>query len=547
VTYRTPFLHSVGCLFAVVAATGTFVSCSNKNEEIKLTENLKTVIESNNANSVTKTGEAAFGLLSPLPFKTYLNSFVSQVRGSSDSQYRYTLMDGFSQSCNNWGEFRSIAEPLKLALGQEGPKTLCLQNKDKNGTLGSPLTISFRKSLIPENGPAYTLTSNPPSITYNKDFSISIDSQEVSHYRAVVKAGDTCGTLENESWKSVGEKIVASPTYDGDWVLCLDVRDKFGNKSRTPHAHVWTLDREGPVMDPLVLPEGDTLPDALSFDVKGNFVQYYKSALVENESECPETTPYSNWVERSQRLSVSLPPQDGTWTLCVLTAKGNNANSIQNSDIQKKPFLLPIKKSSLRATVEILPVPVIKESSGNIRFVKQERLFKMGGANITHYKARTMNYSDNDCSQWDVPDSEPIPVATPLSWTISDEATGTNAIKTLCVWGLRNIDSAWLVQQKATHVRFYNDTNSTTRIPDDPTLPAFTISQAVATCSCHDAYTAADFANNAVRISTTLRTNQPKPMPVGGWRSEEQRRGMLKFLYNLPGYPQDLPQVLQAQ
>jgi len=525
------------------------IGCSVKNEEIKVNGNLKSVspYASKSANALMKNGEAGFGLLSPMPFKTYLNSFVTNVRGAEDSQYRFVLLEGFSVACNGWSDFRKISDPLKLALGQDGPKTLCIQNKEKDGKMGSPVSISFRKNQPPEDGPDYALKNSPPSLTYKQNFSVTLDSQEVAQYRALVKAGDSCGTLETEPWKSVSEPISANANYDGDWVLCLDVRDKFGNKNKTPHAHAWTLDRQNPVMDPLVLPAGDTLPDTLSFAITGNLVDFYQYALLENESECPDTTVYSAWKPKSERLSVPLPPQDGTWTLCALTAKGTAAGSIQPTDMQRKPSQLIIKKSSLAASVEILPVPVIKDASGNVKFAQQERLFKIGGSNVTHYKARTFDYSENDCSQWEIPASDPVPVATPLSWTMSSaESSGSN-IKTLCVWGLRNVDSTWVVQEKPTHVRFYNDTISTTRIPADPTLAPYSISQAVATCSCHDAYTSADFTNNAVRISTTLRTGEPKPMPVGGWKSEDQRRRMLKFLYALPGYPQDLPQVLQQQ
>ncbi|MEY4065751.1 MAG: hypothetical protein RIR26_1959 [Pseudomonadota bacterium] len=547
---RRPLTNQTRKVGTISSVAILMVSCSVKNEEIKLNSDLKPVSSlnaANSANAVMKNGDAAFGLLSPIPFKTYLNSFVTNVRGSEGSEYRFVLMDGFSAACTGWSDFRKISEPLKLAFGQEGPKTLCLQNKEKDGKLANPVIISLRKNQLPENGPEYALKNSPPPLTYKLNYSVTIDSQEVAQYRALVKAGDSCGTLEAEPWKNIGEPITANANYDGDWVLCLDVRDKFGNKNKTPHAHVWTLDTTRPVLDPLILPSGDTLPDTLSFDVTGNKVDFYQSALIAGESDC-SNAPYESWKARSVRLSVPLPPQDGTWTLCMQSAKSGYDTNPNSSDyIQQKPSLLVIKKSSIKATVEILPVPVSKDSAGNIKFAQQERLFKMGGTNVTHYKARTLDYSDNDCSQWDMPESDPVPVATPLSWTMSAENSGNSAIKTLCVWGLRNIGSEWMAQEKPTHIRFYNDTISTTRIPDDPALAPYSISQAVATCSCHDAYTSADFTNNAVRISTTLRTGEPKPMPVGGWRSEDQRRRMLKFLYSLPGYPQDLPQVLQQQ
>jgi len=123
--------------------------------------------------------------------------------------------------------------------------------------------------------------------------------------------------------------------------------------------------------------------------------------------------------------------------------------------------------------------------------------------------------------------------------------SGTD-IKTLCVWGISQAGSSTaVVQNTPTYFRFYNDNNDYSFVYEDNLQP-FSLKEAANTCArCHESYiTTTGFQNNSISISKRLRfQNQPRPMPPSGWSEDEKRKRMMLFLYALPGYPQDLPQI----
>jgi hypothetical protein len=528
---------SVQLLNALLMTIGAMtVSCSAKNEENILSSSNVSPRKKNNSDVVVVSDDP-FGLLSAVPFRTYLNSFVSDVRGPAGSSYRYALMDGDSLECANWSEFRTVSEPLKISFGMDGDKTLCLQGQEKSKTAEVTKSYRLRKSSLEEGGPAYTLTNSPAPLTPRAEANILVEGPEVVQYRAEVRPATSCGTLEAVPWQNIDTPLVVKLRYDGDWLLCLDVRDKFGSKNKTAHVHRWTRDTIRPVMDTPVLPEGIFLNDKLELQISGNGVEHYTAVLVDGEADCANAN-YPAYVPVNQPLNLIFP-RDGKYTLCALTGKGTPESA--DFLIQQRPFRHVFERVSLIANVKINPVPVRRNTSGTLVFQNQDRSFSVSGSSLTHYKYVASDLSLNDCSQQMPPATAAIPIATPLNWTLRTVTSGVD-IRSLCVWGMIVNDSGTWIQENPTHVRFYNETRSTTRPPETATPAAFQVKEAFRSCSCHSLFNEQDFIRKAVEISQKIRgSSSGQTMPVGGWKSEEQRIGMLKFLYGLSGYPQDLP------
>ncbi len=478
------------------------------------------------ADAVVKEGSAPLGLLSPPPSETSLSSFVSGVDAPSGSSYRYALIHSETGVCENWSAYRPVSDLLKLELGSDGPKTLCLQQKDKNNVASEPVVLAFRKRGAPEDGPEYTLAGRPSVFTATSTARVLVNSGDAIQYRAALVNASSCATLDNLPWQSVETPFEARFRYDGVWSLCVDVRDRFGNRNRKPHVHTWTRDTLRPVMDELPLPGGVTQSEEISFTIKGAQVFEYKHALINGISDCANAM-YSDYVSVSVPLKVDLKA-DGIKTLCVLTRS-------EAGVVQAAPYTKVIQKVKLKSTVKIQPIAVTSSASMRVP-INNLRRFMIGGTGVTHYKALTLDRSDN-CDLQRPPSSAPVPVATMLEASFSP-----GGIKTVCVWGYAVASPTnQVAQEVATYVRFYNDANNYTAI-GNTTLTPFLLRETGVCVRCHDFFTEEIYRSNAVNIANRLRDrNHARPMPVGGWASDEQRTRMLLFLQNIPGYPQDLP------
>lgn len=476
------------------------------------------------------TDAQGLSLLSSLPRETMLNSFITQVEAPNASGYRFVLLDGENVACRNWGDFRQTKEPLKVDLGSDGAKTLCVQHKDKSGSLGTPLVIPFRKRSAREDGPEYTLYGKPSAYTTLQTAKVLVNSGDAVQYRYSFVSSAKCGTLESEAWRSIDLPIEnLNFRYDGAWSLCLEIRDKFGNKNKIPHTHTWIRDTVYPVMDELPLPGGVTQLDELTFNIKGSQVFEYQSALIDGVSNCIDAN-YSAFKSANIPVIISLKTSP-TKTLCVITRSEGGLT-------QQAPYVKVLRKISVKAEVKVQPVAVNQSSPGVVSFADGSRKFKITGADVTHYKAIAFDRSDN-CDGQMPPSSPPVTTATTLDLTFS-----TGGIKTLCVWGYSiAAGGSGVAQEVPTYIRFYNDTNNWTAVKDTAAKPLPEQEASLVCGKCHDSMrTVEGMQSNAIRMATRLRDkNHSRPMPVGGWSSDQQRSGMLLYLYNIPGYPQDLP------
>lgn len=489
--------------------------------------------QASEADALIKLGAAGLALINTPPSETMLGAFVTTIEAPPGASYRFSLLPSESLSCLNWNEFRPVEEPLKVELGSDGPKTLCVQKKEKNGALGTPLVLNFRKKTVPDDGPEYTLSGRPSLYTNLSTAKIFLNSGDAVEYRASFVTTKQCPTLELAQWKTSNTPLDLQFRYDGEWNLCIDVRDKFGHKNKNTHSHIWNRDTVYPVMEELPLPGGATQLDELSFNVKGAQVYEYQYALTAGVSQCTNVV-YSAFNLATQPLILDLKG-DGLKTLCVLTRS-------ESGLLQQAPYVKLIQKVKLKADVKIQPIEVVRNSNGSTTAKNNIRKFLIGGQSITHYKTASLDRSDN-CNNHRPPASAATPVSTQLEITFTP-----GGIKTLCVWGLAISSSdSQIMQETPTYVRFFNDAIDHTVVQGN-NLATYTAQQAYTTCGkCHDLFTEADYRDKAVNIANRLRDkNHSNPMPKGGWSSAEQRAGMLLFLYSIPGYPQDLPQTLRA-
>ena len=526
------FLASTLLVIAVGACSGRQVTYETLSPE----QNIETGSSNSKpteADALYKTGSAGLALINTPPSETMLSAFVTAIEAPPGASYRFSLLPSEGASCSNWNEFRSTEEPLKVELGSDGPKTLCVQKKEKSGTLGSPLVLNFRKKSVPDDGPEYTLSGRPSLYTNLSTAKIFLNSGDAVEYRASFVTTMLCPTLELAQWKATSTPLDLRFRYDGAWNLCIDVRDKFGNRNKLPHSHIWNRDTVYPVMEELPLPGGATQLDELIFNVKGSQVYEYQYALIAGVSQCTNVV-YSVFTLATQPLKLDLKG-DGLKTLCVLTRS-------EGGLLQQAPYVKLIQKVKLKADVKIQPIEVVRNSNGSTTVKNNIRKFVIGGQSITHYKSASLDRSDN-CNNQRPPSSAAIPVSTQLEITFTP-----GGIKTLCVWGLA-ISSAdsQITQETPTYIRFFNDAIDHTVVQGTNLVP-YNLQQAYTTCGkCHDIFTEADYRDKAVNIAMRLRDkNHSNPMPKGGWSSAEQRAGMLLFLYSIPGYPQDLPQTLRA-
>jgi len=466
----------------------------------------------------------SFGLVSGPASFTRLSSLLTSVNTAVGAAYRYSLIHGDEETCSQWSEFRTGSEPLRLSLGADGPKTLCIQQKETSGQLGEIAVHKFVKESASASGPQYTLSGQPAPYTSQSSARILIDSAEGYEFRSRFVNSSECGTLENSSWTSVAEAIETQFRFDGLWSLCLQVRDMQGNTNPQVAKYSWTRDTVYPVLDALNIPAGPLQEDELEITVKGSQVYEYQYALIEAVSDC-EDVSYGEFVSAAEPLRLSLA-RSGLKTLCILSRS-------EAGLMQQAPYAQVIQKLNLRASVTALPVAQGADASSS-------KLFTVSGEDVNHYIALSFDFSTT-CDGRTIPNEPDRPVSETMSLTFS----GTD-IKTLCVWGISQAGSSTaVVQNTPTYFRFYNDNNDYSYVYEDNLQP-FSLKEAANTCGrCHDSYiTTTGFQNNSISISKRLRfQNQPRPMPPSGWSEDEKRKRMMLFLYALPGYPQDLPQI----
>lgn len=465
----------------------------------------------------------SFGLVSGPASFTRLSSLLTSVNTAVGAAYRYSLIHGDEETCSQWSEFRTGSEPLRLSLGADGPKTLCIQQKETSGQLGEIAVHKFVKESASASGPQYTLSGQPAPYTSQSSARILIDSAEGYEFRSRFVNSSECGTLENSSWTSVAEAIETQFRFDGLWSLCLQVRDMQGNTNPQVAKYSWTRDTVYPVLDALNIPAGPLQEDELEITVKGSQVYEYQYALIDAVSDCKDAS-YGEFVSASEPLKVNLVGV-GLKTLCILSRS-------EAGLLQQAPFVHVLQKINLQASVKALPVAQGASSA-------TPKQFSISGEAITHYKLLSFDFSTT-CDGRSAPSSAAQPVSENIVLTFS----GTG-IKTLCVWGISQSDSSpTVVQSSPTYFRFYNDNNDYSFVYEDNLQP-FSLKEAANTCArCHMSYiTTTGFQNNSINISKRLRfQNQPRPMPPSGWSEDKKRKRMMLFLYALPGYPQDLPQ-----
>ncbi|MEY2988074.1 MAG: hypothetical protein RJB13_1595 [Pseudomonadota bacterium] len=519
-------VYAIGLPTLLVALWG----CSGRQVNYDLSEDERVLIENARRNrvgaggsNVTVRDKVTFGLTSEPASVTRLSSLLTSVNTSVGATYRYSLIHGDEETCSQWSEFISGGEPLKLSLGADGPKTLCIQQKGQSGQLSEITVHKFVKESVSTSGPQYTLSGQPTAFTSQSSAQIRIDSGEAYEFRYRVLNSAECGTLENSPWTSVSEAIESEFRFDGVWSLCLQVRDVQGNATPQVAKYSWTRDTVNPVLDDLNIPEGPLQQDELEITVKGTQVYEYQFALIDSVSDCKDAN-YGEFISATEPLKVSLAGS-GLKTLCILSRS-------EAGLMQQAPFVRVLQKLNLQALVKALPVA----QGASATTPKQ---FSVSGEAVTHYKALSFDFSTT-CDGRAIPGTAAQPVAKKLDLTFSN-----NNIKTLCVWGISQSGSSpEVIQNNPTYFRFYNDNKDYSYVYEENLVP-YSFKEAANACArCHTSFvTTGGFQNNSVNISLRLRDqNAPRPMPPSGWSEDENRKRMMLFLYSLPGFPQDLPQ-----
>lgn len=274
-----------------------------------------------NADVVVQTDAEAskeIALISPLPSEVMTSSFISAVDSLKASEFRFSLVEGEQTKCDTWSEFQPLSVPLKLDLGTDGAKTLCLQGKESNGNLTAVVVMPFHKKSVPEDGPTYVLQGKPAAYTSQSSAKIYLDSSDGVQYRYTFVSGTTCKTLEAETWQSINKPIEnLNFKHDGVWSLCIDIRDKYGNKNKIPHKHSWTRDTVYPVVDEISLPSELNQAKELVLNISGNFVYEYQFAVIKSVSSCLDAN-YSSFRLASVPLVLQIKG-DEKQTLCIMS------------------------------------------------------------------------------------------------------------------------------------------------------------------------------------------------------------------------------------
>lgn len=517
-------------LSAVAAVAFSVASCSGRQVSYKFSESDLAIINQKNgraaaaSSNVTVQVSQGFGLLSEPASVTRLSSLLTAVKTSMGSTYRFALVNSDTSDCSNWSNFQPAQEPLKVGLGSDGEKTLCLQEKNKSGQLSDVKYYKFTKDSGSANGPAYSLVGKPERFTSLSEARMTIDSADAFEYRAQFVNSSECGTLEDSTWVALAKPIETQFRFDGAWSLCLQVRDINGVMTPEVQKFTWTRDTVYPVLENLDLPSGAVQKDEFSVTIKGSQVYEYQHALVDGLSDCKNAN-YSDFVSVSEPLNIKIT-ENGIKTLCILSRS-------EGGLLQQAPYVHLLQKLNLQAQVRAIPVP----SGTNTATPKQ---FTISGEAVTHYKVLSFDFSTT-CDGKSAPSGAAKPASDALSLAFSG-----GGVKTLCVWGVSQADGgSTLVQSSPTFFRFYNDMSDYTFVYESNLSP-YSLQEAAKTCGfCHNSFiSAAGFQSASVSISQRLR--QPgysRPMPPSGWSSDEKRKRMMLFLYSLPGYPQDLPQV----
>ncbi|NBO38359.1 hypothetical protein EBU99_07225 [bacterium] len=517
-----------------IAAVTVVLACSGRQverESVLTPQESKSVkfrFSTGVADAQEKTATLGLSLLSRPATETQLNSFVTTVEAPGATSYRFALVQGAEKECSGWGAFRATSEPLQVDFGNDGEKKLCLQGQNKEGKLGQVVTIPFVKKSAAEDGPEFTFAGVPAPYTSASKAHMVVSSAEAAQFRANFTSGSECGTLEKAAWQDIDKPIDVNFRYDGAWVLCLDVRDKFGRMNKKIRTYSWTRDTQNPVISELAIPSGATLTDQFSVNIGGSQVDYYQFALVDGVSNCSNAN-YSPLTAVSEPLVVKVPG-DGVRTLCVMAESKSGLRS-------QMPYSKVIQKVTLKAEIKINDVPVLKSSTGALTPVSANRRFTISGNGLTHYKAITLDYA-SDCSVRTEPSGAALPIATPI-----DVAFSNGGIKSLCVWGYAATGSGTLLGQSTpTWLRFYNETTSNSIATNPSLAKPFTLNQAINACSCHEFSTVGTWSYFAIKVSQRLRANT---MPPGGWRGTgDDYSSLLAFLATVPGYPVNLPTVI---
>jgi hypothetical protein len=506
-------------------------------------------------------------LLSQPASETSLDSFSSAVESPRAKKYRFSIEDGKYSDCSKLGELKSISELMTLQVGKEGPKTICLQAADESGQLGKISRVSFKKISDQDEFPEALISGAPSDYTAKSEAVMSVITPSATEYRAsFISVNDPqakCKTLETNPWKETRSPISLKFSYDGPWLLCVEVRDSSGRKSVAPKAYRWIRDTVYPVVDAPELPTQPTTQSEYNLTVSGNLVDNYQYALVEGKSNCVGVS-YSALAPVATPLNLRIP-KDGTWSFCLQTENKSGlkqqvpyihmitkVSPIQNTgiDTQQQPPSGDVTPSDLNPVSKVILNPVQVNSS--LVPLSDSRTFTISGTNVTHYKATS--FDSNSTCPVTPPATAAVEVSKPLTIIFTraiypfsyDNTQDLQNIRTLCVWGVRRTgENSETVQATATWFRFYNSTGHSMTGKDVVNAVPMTIRSAKATCSCHEFNSPYDWERRSVSVSWWLRRNL---MPASGWVNRgEDKAALMAFLSTISGYPVDLPYVIGNQ
>ena len=264
--------------------------------------------------------EEPFAYLSGLPNGvSAINEIDSKVRGNSvTTDYQYALLHDKSISCidADYSEFQKITEHLKITLGNDGDKIICLRGRGNNDLIQKKIEryqwVKIPKLLSISTLPIAYASGLPSGESSLKQITASVAGLNgATKYQYVLlnQENANCNNIKDSDYQKNEHPITTSLTFDltsnGDKTLCLRGLDDNGKIQEDVAKYHWATITASPSVTEQSSGKSQLHLNKTKININSGSKKYY-SVTITNKGTKPlrwraETFQAISWLKIRNR------------------------------------------------------------------------------------------------------------------------------------------------------------------------------------------------------------------------------------------------------
>ena len=356
--------------------------------------------------------EEPFAYLSGLPTGlSAISEINNEVRGNNVTVgYQYALLQDKSIGCVDvdYSEFKKITEPLKITLGDDGDKIICLRGKGNNNLIQKKIEryqwVKIPKILSISTLPIAYVSGLPNGESHLNQITADIaglNGATKYQYVFLDQANANCNNIKDGDYQK-NEHLITVPlslqvTTNGDKTLCVRGIDNDGKIQEDVAKYYWTKTTASPSATESSSGNSQLHLDKTKININSGSRNYY-SVTITNKGNKQlrwrvKSSQAISWLKiRKHGEQYKIVNQSPTVISGTLSAKSNtntNSNGSSNNNSTKVFFKLSnetktnygapyLRNNKLRfynddsnwySDVEItLKIPKLRAAGGTLRF-----------------------------------------------------------------------------------------------------------------------------------------------------------------------------------